>query len=119
METDPDPSGEFGGFLRAARERREMSLRRAAEEAGVEPGYLSRIERGLVPPPGEDAIRRLAGVLGEDPDVILALAGKVSSDLRRAILRRPALFATLIRQMNDMPDRALLRIVREVRDGDW
>jgi hypothetical protein len=50
---------------------------------------------------------------------MLALAGKVSSDLREVILKRPRLFADLIRQLKDAPDHAVLRIVREVRDGRW
>ena len=52
-------------------------------------------------------------------DVMLAMAGKVSSDLQEAIRRRPQLFAELIRQLKDAPDRAVLRVVREVRDGKW
>ena len=51
--------------------------------------------------------------------VLLALAGKVSSDLQSIIRRRPKLFAELIRQLKDMPDHAVLRLVREVRDGEW
>jgi hypothetical protein len=57
--------------------------------------------------------------LGEDPDVLLAMAGKVSSDLQETIRRRPELFAQLIRELKDQPDHAVLRIVREVRDGKW
>ena len=71
------------------------------------------------PPPSEAATRRLAAEIGEDPDVLLALAGKVSSDLREIILRRPRLFAELLRQLREAPDHAILRVVREVRDGDW
>jgi len=29
------------------------------------------------------------------------------------------LFADLIRQLKDTPDHAVLRLVREVRDGEW
>lgn len=50
---------------------------------------------------------------------MLALAGKVSMDLQEAIRKRPELFAGLIRQLKDMPDHAVLRVVREVRDGEW
>ena len=57
--------------------------------------------------------------LGEDPDVLLAMAGKVSKDRQAIIRARPRLFADLISQLKDMPDDALLRVVREVRDGDW
>jgi hypothetical protein len=62
---------------------------------------------------------RLAGELAVDPDVVLALAGKVSRDLQEAIRRRPLLFAELIRELRDAPDDAIVRLVREVRDGDW
>ena len=61
----------------------------------------------------------LAELLGEDQDVLLAMAGKVSSDLLKVIRDRPALFAELIRKLKTEPDHAVLRVVREVRDGDW
>jgi len=35
------------------------------------------------------------------------------------ILRRPQLFSQLLRQLRDAPDAAVLRVVREVRDGEW
>ena len=114
----------FGGTIRSVRERlrgedRRYSIRQVAKRIGVEPAYLSKIERGEVAPPSEATTVRLAVDLGQDPDVLLALAGKVSGDLQEIIRRRPALFAELIRQMKDAPDDAVLRIVREVRDGDW
>ncbi len=114
----------FGRYVRQARERLRAqsptySVRQVAQRIGVEPSYLSKVERGEVAPPGEAKIVGLARELGEDPDVLLALGGKVSSDLQDAIRKRPALFAELIRQLKDQPDRAVLRIVREVRDGTW
>lgn len=114
----------FGRYVRERREalRREdasYSLRQVAVRVGIEPSYLSKVERDEVPPPSEDTILRLAAELEEDPDALLALAGKVSTDLQEAIRRRPRLFAELIRELKDMPDHAVLRLVREVRDGDW
>jgi transcriptional regulator with XRE-family HTH domain len=114
----------FGDHLRARRERlaatdRRYSLRQVATRCGVTPAYLSRVERGDVAPPGEDTLVRLAAELDEHPDVLLAMAGKISADLRAAILARPQLFADLIRAIRDMPDDAVLRVVREVRDGNW
>ena len=47
----------------------------------VEPAHFSKVERGLVAPPSEATIIRLATDLVEDPDMLLALAGKVGSDL--------------------------------------
>ena len=114
----------FGDFVRQRREEKRatdpaFSLRRVAASVGIEPSYLSKIERGDQPPPSEETIRALAKELGEDPDVLLAMAGKVSKDLQAIIRKRPRLFAELIRQLKDLPDRAVLRLVREVRDGEW
>lgn len=115
---------QFGQYLRQARETlqasdRSFSLRQVAARVGIEPAYLSKIERGVFPPPSEEAIVRLAEVLGEDKDVLLALGGKLSSDLQQIILHRPKLFAELLRQLREMPDHAIVRVTREVRDGQW
>ena len=114
----------FGTYLRERREAkrdgdRSFSLRQVAERVGVEPSYLSKVERDEVAPPSEDTIRRIAVELEEDADVLLALAGKVSTDLKAVIIKRPALFSQLLRELADLPDGAVLRLVREVRDGDW
>lgn len=114
----------FGDHVRRRRkelraESSEFSVRKVAGRVGIEPAYLSKIELGQMSPPGEETIRKLANELDEDPDVLLAMAGKVSTDLRAIIMRRPRLFADLIRQLKDMPDHAILRIVRQVKDGDW
>lgn len=94
-------------------------MRQVAQRVGIEPSYLSKIERGEQPPPSEQTIAAIARELDEDPDVLLALAGKVSSDLLAAIRKRPKLFAQLIRELRNMPDHAVLRVVRDVRDGEW
>ncbi len=115
---------DFGAFLRERREElrrddRSFSVRKVAERIGVQPSYLSKVERGEVAPPSEVTIVKLAEELGLDSDALLAMAGKVSSDLQAVIRTRPLLFAELIRELKDMPDHAVLRLVREVRDGDW
>jgi HTH-type transcriptional regulator, competence development regulator len=114
----------FGKYVRDRREALRAgdprySLRQVAERVGIEPAYLSKIERDAFAPPGEETVRALAREIDEDADTLLALAGKVSSDLQEVIRRRPKLFADLIRQLKDMPDHAVLRVVREVRDGNW
>ena len=87
----------FGECIRERRERlrrldRSLSVRGVAARIGVQPSYLSKVERGEVEPPSEAKIVLLAEVLG---------------------------FAQLIRQLRDAPDEALDRVVREVRDGNW
>jgi transcriptional regulator with XRE-family HTH domain len=115
---------QFGEYIRASREQlRETdprySVRQVAQRIDVEPAYLSKIERGEVAPPSEATIVKLAKELGEDADVLLAMGGKISSDLAEIIRKRPKLFGELIRELKAAPDKAVLRLVREVRDGHW
>lgn len=117
-------SSAFGTLVRETREAaqaesREFSLRKTAQRVGIQPSYLSKIERGDLPPPGEEVICKLAGELKLDKDLLLAIAGKVSTDLQDIIRKRPQLFAKLLRELKAAPDDALLSIVREVRDGEW
>ena len=114
----------FGKYIREHREvlkakDRRFSVRQVAQRIGVEPAYLSKIERGDVAPPSEVKIRALAKELDEDADMLLAMAGKVSSDLQEIIRKRPQLFADLIRQLKALPNNAILRIARDIRDGEW
>ncbi|MGF6937093.1 transcriptional regulator with XRE-family HTH domain [Paraburkholderia sp. UCT70] len=121
---------EFGAYIR---ERREAlltsrtspsrapaySLRGVARHLEIEASYLSKVERGVVSPPSDQTIRRLAEVLGEDVDTLMLLAGRVSPELQEIVGARPRVFAELIRELRDTPDNAILRLVREVRDGQW
>ena len=113
----------LGNHIRQCREKlktedKTFSLRQVAQRVEVEPSYLSKVERGLEVP-SESTVRRIAEELGANADVMLALAGKVSSDLQQVIRKRPELFAQLIRDLAQLPDHAVLRVVREVRDGTW
>lgn len=114
----------FGDFVREKREKLRISdsrysLRQVADRVGIAPTYLSKIECGVLAPPAEDKIRGLARELNEDPDVLLAMAGKVSKDLQDVIRKRPQVFSELIRQLKNAPDHAVLRVARLVRDGNW
>lgn len=115
----------FGEYIRHKRvllrqSDRSYSLRQVAGRIGVEPSYLSKIERGehhayL----SEGKINSLARELNEDPDVLLALSGKVSQDIQEIIRKRPRIFAQLIRELKHMPDQVILRIVHQVRERNW
>ncbi len=114
----------FGDFIRQKRleiqkEDSSYSLRQLAVRIGVEPSFLSKVERGAELYLSEEKIAVLARELDEDKDVLLALNGKISSDVREIIRKRPQLFAQVIRELKNMPDHAVLRVVREVRDGNW
>ena len=114
----------FGSYIRDCREtlnkeRKGYSVRKVAEKIGVEPAFLSKVERDIVPPPSEKKIIALAIVLEQDTDELLARAGKVSTDLLEIIKKKPRIFADLIRSLKKEPDHAVLKIVREVTDGKW
>lgn len=115
---------DFGTYVRNRREAffkedKSYSLRKVAVKIGVEPAFLSKVEREMVSPPSEKKIVALANTLNEDPDVLLAMAGKVSTELKGIIMKRPKLFSEVLRKLKTEPDNAILSIVREVKDGDW
>jgi transcriptional regulator with XRE-family HTH domain len=105
-------------MTRAAKSR-AFSVRQLAGRVGIEPSYLSKIERDEQPPPGEQTIRRIAAELGEDSDMLLALAGKVSSDLSQIIRERPTLVGELLRSIRRVPAKRVAEMARQVRDGNW
>jgi transcriptional regulator with XRE-family HTH domain len=114
----------FGSYIRQCREQlqaedRSFSLRQVSARVGIQPTYLSKIELGDLAPPSEKVIRKLADELGLHVDVLLAMAGKVSKELQEIIIKRPELIGDLLREVKNSPDHAVLKIVREVRDGDW
>ncbi len=115
----------FGPYVRRAREELlasgegPYSLRAVAQSVEIEPTYLSKIETEKLPPPSEAVIVKLAAVLGEDPDVLLALGGKVSSDLLGIIQTHPKAFAALIRQLRGRSEKTIDRLAHQVRDGKW
>lgn len=115
---------EFGNFIRKSREEKLLndksySLRQVAIRMGVEPSYLSKVERGDEPNPSENFVKKLAVELNQDENVLLAMVGKVSSELRDIILKNPVLFSQLLKSLKDSPEHSILRIVREVKDGNW
>ena len=102
----------FGAHVKARREElrktdRRYGLRQVAERVGLPPAYLSNIEHGKKGAPNEDAICALADELDEDPDVLLAMAGKLASDVRGIVLRRPKLFSQLIRSLAHRTDEEI------------
>lgn len=117
-------NNEFGTFIRKLREDKQQgdksfSLRQVATRLGVEPSYLSKVERGDEKNPSEGLIKKLALELGQDENVLLAMVGKVSQELKDIILKNPSNFAQLLKALKDSPPDALLRIAREVKDGNW
>ena len=104
----------FGATIRALREQRQISLRKFADKVGISPTYLSKVERDEFPPPGEETIKQMAEALGQDPDELLALAGKVSSDLPAIIQQRPREMASFLRTAGELTPEELARLTKYV-----
>ena len=55
----------FGEHIRQWREEHGIGLRQFAKAAGVSPTFVSKMERGLGPLPGEETIRNMAMRMNE------------------------------------------------------
>ena len=103
----------FGAFVRQEREAKEIGLREMAKMVGVSPTYISKVERDEFQPPAEDKVIAIARILGRDQDELLALAGKVSSDLTELIREHPRQLAALLRTTKGMTADDVARLARE------
>lgn len=97
----------FGPYLRKLRMQRGIGLRKLAMTIGISPTYLSKVERGEMPPPAERQVIALANTLGQDKDIFLGIAGRIPSDLPAIIQKNPGKYA------------ALLRALRKLRGADF
>jgi len=96
----------FGTVLREARKAENLSLRELADRVGVTAGYLSRVETDDFNPPAEDKLTAVAEELNIDPDVLLAQAGRVASDVMETIKQRPLEMTKLIRAAGKVMDES-------------
>jgi transcriptional regulator with XRE-family HTH domain len=92
----------YGETVRAERTRQGISLRELAKRLDVTPTYQSKIERMEFAPPAEDKIKETARILGLDPDLLLAQAGKVDSELLKIITDDPQVFAKFLRAADQL-----------------
>jgi transcriptional regulator with XRE-family HTH domain len=104
---------DFGKRIRRLRTERKISLRSFAKTIGISPTYLSKVERGEFPPPAEARVKAIAEALMLDSDELLALAGKVASDLPDIIQRRPREMATFLRTARGLSAADIERLTKE------
>ena len=90
------------------------SIRSVAKRIGLHHSYLSKLERGENAPLTEERIHALARLLGEDPDLLMALSGKLSDRITGLIRSNPLLFLSSVealeRQGEDASDVIPLRL---------
>ena len=78
----------FGQRLRELRIARGITQRELAAKTGISFAYVSKLEKGAMPPPRENIILALSSVLGvnhADMDDLFGLAKKLPPDLRSTI----------------------------------
>jgi len=105
----------FGRTVRKLREGKNISIAQLARQVGMSPTYLAPIERDVFPPPAEQKVVRIAKALGQDPDEFLALAGRIGTDLRKIIKRRPARAGQLLRAIDVLSDQEIDSLLSNAR----
>lgn len=80
----------FGTALRERRHAAGLSQRQLAERAALDFSYISKLENDRLPPPAADTVVQICGVLGIPPGELLALAGKIPSQVREGVSTSPA-----------------------------
>ena len=105
----------FGQMLRQKRIERGFSLRKFAQLVDVSPTYLSQVEQGNVQPPTADRVKRMAELLGENPDEWIALAGRVPVDLPEIIHSHPRQIPELLREAGGLTAEQLERLREAAR----
>ena len=105
----------FGALVRREREARDIGLREMAKLIGVSPTYLSKVERDEFKPPAEDKVRAIAITIEQDVDELLALAGRVSSDLSDIIRKKPRETAALLRTVSGLTAEEVRRLSKNAK----
>lgn len=78
---------EFGDKIKKLRVDKKFGLREFAGKVGLSPTYLSKMERGLDPPPSPEKILKMARELGCDENELFALAKKLPLDFKEAFTK--------------------------------
>ena len=99
----------FGDYIRAKREALrkddpEYSIRRVAQRIGIHHSYLSKIERGEPASLSEKRVIALAGELGDDPDLLMVMSGKVPESIRRAVFKHPERVVDALKSITAAPE---------------
>ena len=101
--------------MREKRLAKKYSLRKFAELVGVSPTYMSQVEQGNVDPPTAERVKRMAELLGENADELIALAGRVPGDLPEIIQSQPTHIPELLREASGLTAEQLRKLTDEAK----
>ncbi|MBW1692177.1 MAG: helix-turn-helix transcriptional regulator [Deltaproteobacteria bacterium] len=117
----------FGTFFKEKRRKLGFTLREFCRVNGLDPGNISKIERGLLPPPrGKDILNRYAAALGIKKgtddwltfcDLAMMSAGKIPPDIisnEQLMNALPVLFRSAReRNLNEEDLRNLVESIKQ------
>lgn len=106
----------FGEMVKGKRQAKEITLRKFASLVGISPAYISQIENNRFSPPSEEVICKIAHVLEEDKDELLALVNKIHSDLVTIINRFPQEVSKFLRTAQGFDQRKWRYLIEKIKD---
>lgn len=109
----------FGQALREQRRLAGVSQRELAQRTSLDFSYISKLENDRNAPPAADTIVKIAEALGTSPESLLAMTGKIPSDVQQNLGASPAaqkfLRETMRLNLSDDEWRALSQQARHLR----
>lgn len=106
----------FGELIREKRLAKGHSLRKFATLVGISPTYLSHVEQGKVDtPPTVERVTKMAELLGESADELLAAAGRMPEDLVPIIRRSPGEMPILLRSAGTLSPKGLKELLEAAK----
>lgn len=114
----------FGRYLRKIRKTKNFTQKHLAKHVGKTRAYIAQIESDKFPPPPDPVIEAMAAKLGQDPDVMRVMAGRIPAGLVEIIQEHPFQYQRLLKSLegssaefvDEMTDSVSRR---KIRDGDW
>lgn len=114
------PNMNFGTKVRATRIQCGMTQQELAKRISVSVSYISKVENERLhfgDYPSEKFILRLASELHTDENVLLMLADKVPTDIRKKIRQRPILFRAIAQLDDRSLDSLTTQLVASLSDA--
>lgn len=105
----------FGQYIRRRRMEKQFTLREFARQVGVSPTYMSQVEQDVADPPTAERVRKMAELLDEDPDELIAMAGRLPEDLPEIIQSRASEMPKLLREASGLTPAQLEKVQEQIR----
>jgi len=118
----------FGNYFKGLRIKRRLTLRQFCEKFGFDAGNISKLERGLLPPPqSREKLEQYAQALGlkkgsttwyEFFDLAAASRGQIPEEILandKLVAKLPVLFRTL--RGERVPEEKLDELIEAIRKG--